>query len=1129
MPLKIRNAKSHQAIVVVSLGLLLTIITTSYIYWAEHRGHSSRFQAEVISIENMIKDRISRYEGALLQVRAFMLSHPSVDRKTFHNYINRTAIIQRYPGVQGLGYTVKIDAKDLKAHERKIKSEDIKYYKVWPEYARDEYFSILYIEPMDWRNQRAIGFDMFTEPVRRAAMARARDTGTLVLSGKVKLVQETKLDTQPGFLLYLPVFKPDRNNDTIEERRSNLIGFVYSPFRANDLFRTIFRNDFPLIDFEIYEGTEHTDETLLYNHSNIQFIENGNRRSKSNDLFEQKQFVIAGHTFSIVATAKPGFIAPFSKYSPAIAGLLGLIFTSLLWWNVISAKYQAGKVRAADQRLRQLADAIPQLAWIALPDGYMEWYNKRWYEYTGTTLEEMKGWGWRKVHHPDHVQKVLDFVQEAWKKPEPWELTFPLKSASGEWRWFLTRAVPLTGSSGEIVQWFGTNTDITDQFLVAEERKIRQAEFERNVDGSPAILWITDKDGPCTYLSKQWYTFTGQTPEEALGFGWIDVIHPNDRERVENVFRESNSKQQPFSIEYRLRTKSNDYRWAIGAGNPRRDNEGNYLGYAGTVFDIHERRELESKLQAQLNLTKTITDNAASCLFMMDNKGYPTFMNPAAEKLTGYRLDEIKDRPLHYALHYKRPDGSDYPIEECPIDNAHLELRALQNQEETFVDKAGRLYPVSYSVAPLRGNGGTVGSVLEFRDISEQKRAQQDLVAAKEQAESANRLKSAFLANMSHEIRTPLGVMVGFADLISDPSLGPEERRQYATTLKRNGEMLTSLVNDILDLSKVEAGQLKLERITFALPSVVEDVFAALRVKASEKGIDLKMISPEKTPTFVTSDPVRFKQILWNLLGNAIKFTEKGQVLLRLMNVKEFIEMEIEDTGIGIADKDQEKLFKPFTQTDISMTRKYGGTGLGLALSKRLCELLGGKLELKHSEIGVGSTFKFSIRNYISKDSQMNRNVTAKSTFEVKTDAEQQIQPRVSNELKGVNVLVIDDSTDNQQLISHLLSKKGATVEVAGDGQQAIEMALRGRYDILIMDIQMPVMDGYAATQRLRELGYRKPIIALTAHAMSEVRQKCFDVGCTDWAAKPVNSHDLLLKILKHVKKVDLDKSSELI
>lgn len=430
--------------------------------------------------------------------------------------------------------------------------------------------------------------------------------------------------------------------------------------------------------------------------------------------------------------------------------------------------------------------------------------------------------------------------------------------------------------------------------------------------------------------------------------------------------------------------------------------------------------------------------------------------------------------------------------------------------------KDGSLIEVEVSAIDLDLDGRKM-HIAAMVDVTERVMSeirQQELLAslhaAKEEAERANQLKSAFLANMSHEIRTPLGAMLGFSDLLKDPSLSNNERTSYVDILTRNGEQLSYIINDILDLSKVEAGHLTLEFTDIVPNQICAEVISLLSVKAKEKDLVLEFETDPSTPNSIVCDQTRLRQILLNLVGNAIKFTQFGSVKLRSYGCtgdggKEAACFEIIDTGIGIPKQQQQRLFEMFVQADGSMTRRFGGTGLGLALSRRLARELGGDVTIVQSVEGKGTTFKVLVEDQPDRRTVEEAEITRSSYPESDEHA-----------LDGVRVLVVDDSPDNQQLIWRYLSKRGAVVETADNGFLGYRKALTGHFDVVLMDIQMPEMDGYTATQKLRSAGYAKPIIALTAHAMSEVRKKCLNVGCSDHLSKPINPKELIGAVARY-------------
>lgn len=404
---------------------------------------------------------------------------------------------------------------------------------------------------------------------------------------------------------------------------------------------------------------------------------------------------------------------------------------------------------------------------------------------------------------------------------------------------------------------------------------------------------------------------------------------------------------------------------------------------------------------------------------------------------------------------------------------------------------------------PVRSND-ELGQLAESLNRMTENLQQQ--VNEKENAEHASESKNLFLANMSHEIRTPLNAILGFADIMSDPHLPESERARYAAIVKRTGATLTSIINDILDISKVEAEQLEVEIKAFSLSQMLSDLKAVLEVRSSEKGIQLTFQQAGPVSDSIKSDPGRLRQILANIIGNAIKFTDRGFVGVTYEVVNDQLIFTVRDSGAGIAGEQVDRLFRPFSQGDDSVRKRFGGTGLGLLISQRLAQLLGGDVALLESHAGEGSTFRIAV-SYLPVENAGSISVTAKT--------DKSSESAVS--LKGKRILVVEDSRDNQLLAELYLTRTGADVEFANNGEEGVAKASGQNYDAVLMDIQMPVMDGYSATQELRKRGFKSPIIALTGYAMKEDQQKCLDAGCDDYVAKPFDRDALLRCVAKYV------------
>lgn len=402
-------------------------------------------------------------------------------------------------------------------------------------------------------------------------------------------------------------------------------------------------------------------------------------------------------------------------------------------------------------------------------------------------------------------------------------------------------------------------------------------------------------------------------------------------------------------------------------------------------------------------------------------------------------------------------------------------------------------------------------------DVTAEKTAADALLRAKEEADAANGLKSEFLANMSHEIRTPMTAILGFAELLLSERLPENSRKDFVERIRSNGDHLLHLIDDILDLSKFESGKVPTELIEFAVADVVNEAIKSVQTLSARKGIKVEFLKEESLPAKITSDPHRLRQIIYNLLSNAIKFTTAGSVVVTARYLPEAggrgnqLEIAVKDTGIGIESEKAENLFKPFQQADSSVTRKYGGTGLGLALSRRIAEALGGDLRLVSSAPGEGSTFAVRISTGEAIDENAPKSQTAMRTTPVFSDSPNEPKAEVQkNSLLGVEVLLVEDSIDNEALMSLYLLNAGAKVDIARNGLEAVEAATKKSYDVILMDVQMPVLDGLEATRRLRSQGYRKPVIALTAHALPEEVEKSLAAGCDNHVTKPISRANLI-------------------
>jgi PAS domain S-box-containing protein len=498
-------------------------------------------------------------------------------------------------------------------------------------------------------------------------------------------------------------------------------------------------------------------------------------------------------------------------------------------------------------------------------------------------------------------------------------------------------------------------------------------------------------------------------------------------------------------------------------------------------------------------------------------------------------------------LGYEHDDYVGKPIQEFHVDAANAEQivsrlandERLRNHPATLRCKDGSVKHVLITSASPGHNANGRYVRCFANDVTEQiliqsrydncaaalEQAKQDLLELATAAESAGRAKSDLLANMSHELRTPMTAILGFCEVLLSWAIEhmPADKVEIIEIVLRNAEYLLDIINSVLDLSKVECGKLESQKVLVCPLEVVEDVVALLRVRADEKGVSVTSRSLGAIPETICSDPTRLRQILVNVVGNAIKFTDSGgvQIEVSLSDLSKDdpqLRFDVIDSGIGMTEAQAAKVFEPFTQADTSTTSRYGGTGLGLAITKRLAELLGGGITLS-SEPGVGSTFHMTVATGPLNDVRLidGRTESKPSHSRKKGDFPRRSKPSATLDCR---VLLAEDGVDNQRLISFILTKAGADVAIAENGQIACDMVKeageRGEpFDLILMDMQMPVMDGYDSVRHLRSTGFTSPIIALTAHAMSGDREKCLSVGCDDYATKPISREGLIESVAK--------------
>jgi PAS domain S-box-containing protein len=546
-----------------------------------------------------------------------------------------------------------------------------------------------------------------------------------------------------------------------------------------------------------------------------------------------------------------------------------------------------------------------------------------------------------------------------------------------------------------------------------------------------------------------------------------------------------------------------------GSAAPILDAGGGLEGVVLVFHDVSIRRKAEQELEISEVRYRRLFESAHDGIVILDAVTAKVLdVNPFVADLLGYPKEQFLGKELWEMGVFKDAEVSKRAM-------ATLQrLGRIRYEDLSLQHKDGRQIPVEF-VSNIYREGRRNVIQCNIRDISERKRLAHELAKATQDAENANRAKSEFLANMSHEIRTPMGAILGFTEMLLVKS--PEQCAQISCVqiIRRNSLHLLELINEILDLSKVEAGHMKVESISCDLPALLLEIISLMRPRAAEKGLGFGVTFEGPIPNLIQTDPLRLRQILVNLLGNAVKFTESGRIDMRITDEGDggpniLLRIDVIDSGIGMKPEQLSRLFRPFTQGDESITRKFGGTGLGLTISGHLAKLMRGGVTAV-SQPGIGSIFTLKVDGGLSAGVERTKDLTEAM---LPTPMDRRLQANI--QLRG-HILLVEDGADNQRLLRMQLSGAGASVTSALNGQIAVDLTTTQPFDLILMDMQMPVMDGYVATIEIRRRGLTMPIIALTAYAMAEDRDKCMASGCTAYLSKPIDEETLLKTVHEYL------------
>jgi len=727
--------------------------------------------------------------------------------------------------------------------------------------------------------------------------------------------------------------------------------------------------------------------------------------------------------------------------------------------------------------------------------------------------------------HPDDLSMVVEHlatVQSA-DDTKTYAVEYRIRDKDGNFRWFSVRERLYSRDEGgrpHIVS--GVCQDVTAQKVTQQALHDSEERWSFALEGAGDGVWDWNAETNKVFYSKRWKSMLGYEEHE-IGdtlAEWDERIHPDDRARAHGELAKHERAEIPVYIcEHRVRCSDGSYKWILGRGRAiARDSAGNPTRLIATHTDITRLKEIEASVRENERELLRSQEIAHVGHWISEPNAGTSEWSPEMRRIYGVEPDVTGPQLFERAMAAIHPDDrqrvqSALALSQSTPNKGSLEYRVVRSDGsirhlwtapgDRVVDEAGRLLRVT----------GIIQDITEHVQAKEELRAvhehlEQQTVLAKEmaaQAELANAAKSEFLANMSHEIRTPMNGVIGMSDLLLGTELSAEQQR-YAEVVKSSAVSLLGLLNQILDLSKIEAGKFELSAYDFSLPTWLDESVAMLAIRAREKGLTFTCTRAPNVPTALRGDADRLRQVLVNLAGNAIKFTSEGHVSLQVDVESESgkavcLRFGVSDTGIGIVCEQQRKLFHKFTQVDASPTRRFGGTGLGLAIAKQLSQLMGGQIGVESRE-GEGSTFWFTAQLLKQQEAQPTAKLRLSPTVGKGHPGKSQAKP--------ARILVVEDNSTNQLVAQGILAKLGHQAVVVGNGIEAVKLLELQHFDLVFMDLQMPEMDGFEATRFLRARGlgamnHAIPIVAMTAHAMPSDKARCQEVGMNDHLAKPIS------------------------
>lgn len=1128
--------------IVIVIGLFLSLILFHFLHQDYKLSVQSKFisttQERIQNLEASIKAHLE----ALYTIRSNFDASNNVGRNEFKMMTKHH--FERFPSIKALEWipiVTTTEREEMEAEIRKSVDPKFSFSDITEDGVkisspiRNRYFPVWYVEPFSI-NTKAFGYDIGSHKARLKTLITSVDHDKPIATERLKLVQ-TKTNYF-GTLVALPIFHKKMPIETVEQRQVALKGFALAVFNIQEMMGHLLQKNQLSNGFTLTIKDGHASEykQFLYAHSTT----NTDYPHRNNPLTNNISFSFADRQWHAIISNDDASTYPEwdldNLWLPLSLFLLSVIIALHTRSEYKRREHLALEIEERQKVYNAKTESEERFALTTSGSGDGLWdfdlANK--YYWFSEPYRHLLGFeneadypnayeSWSEGLHPDDRDAAIAAFESHQKRGTPYNVEFRLATKQGGWRWFNARCKSLRDEHGISYRAAGAITDITDQKQQALE--LEQANFSSDMAmmlsdmGSWWMNYSVHQDR--FYLTPRTFNLMGETPPTDGNYltvnRWSEnVVRTNKAlgEKARTAFTtalEDINARYDATYQY-TRPSDNKIIWVRAISTVIRNSQNHITHVHGVLQDVTERKNAELELAQQHKESlrfRTALDAVSDSIYLIDVEKMKFIdANRTGWACLGYEREEL----LQLGPHDIKPDYTKESLKETAFKLLENSNNQVPEFETTHQRKDGTSFPIKTQFHIVETEGYQV-VVCVSRDQTEHLLVQAELLRSKEEAEAANRAKSEFLANMSHEIRTPMNAIMGMSDLALQTDLD-ELQHSYIDTVYRSAESLLGIINDILDFSKIEADQLDLEVTNFDLRDIFNDLEGLFKLSSEESGVALLFDIPDELPTALKGDPLRLRQILVNLGSNAIKFTEKGTITFSIHKQDKVddsvtLRFSVKDTGIGMTNEQQENLFQAFSQADNSTTRKYGGTGLGLSICKRLVEMMEGEIWVE-STPEQGSIFHFTTTFLLQQPEDIASQDKPKENKDINV---------ALDHLRGAKILLVEDNEFNQMVALHVLRDNELIPTLATNGQEAIEILEAEDFDGVLMDCQMPVMDGYEATHEIRrqEKYQGLPILAMTANAMVGDREKVLEAGMNDHIPKPFNKDDLFLTMAKWI------------